>query len=105
MVELSAPMAAIAGDDGFYQLEESVEIRARHAAVLELRTGTHWQRIGKIEYGEVFDTSDQVVIVNSFDVHEAAIVVKDASVVGYFLKVAQTFVAAEPVPIILKRVE
>lgn len=101
MVELTAPMSVVVVSEGVYRLEQSVTIKATHATALELRAGTRWRQIGTIEQGNVFDTKDQVVIVNAFDVHEAAIVTKDTHVVGFYLKVAETFVEAEPVPITL----
>ena len=103
MVELAAPMTVVEIDEGVYRLENSVTVEATHAQPLELRAGTTWRQIGTIEQGNVFDTKDQVVIVNAFDVHEAAIVTKDGYVVGFYLKVAKTFVEAEPVPITLQQ--
>ena len=44
-------------------------------------------------------------IVNSFDVHEAAIVISDDQVVGYYLKVTRNFVEAKPVAIALTTTE
>ena len=103
MVQLAAPMSVIEIDEGVYRLENSVTVKATHAQPLELRAGTTWKQIGTIEQGNVFDTKDQVVIVNAFDVHEAAIVTKDSFVVGFYLKVAKTFVEVEPVPITLQQ--
>ena len=105
MVELAVPMSVANVGDSEYRLEEAVTIKATHAQPLELRAGTTWRQIGTIEQGNVFDTKDQVVIVNSFDVHEAAIVTKDSYVQGFYLKVAKTFVEAQPVPITLKKGE
>lgn len=105
MVELSSPMSVAEVDDGVYRLENAVTIKAAHAAPLGLRAGTTWRQIGTIAQGKVFDTKDQVVIVNSFDVHEAAIVTNNEQVVGFYLKVAETFVEATPVPISLTTAE
>lgn len=105
VIELAAPLAEYSGNSELYRLEESVTLRASNAAPQALRAGTHWRRLGSIDYGDVFDTSDQVVIVNSFNVHEAAIVVSDRTVVGYYLVVAQAFVKVKPVPINLNKVE
>jgi len=100
-VNLSSPMSVTDSADAVFRLEENVTIKAKHAAPLTLRAGTSWRQIGTIEQGRVFDTEDQVVIVNSFDVHEAAIVTKDHYLVGYYLKVSETFVEAQAVPITL----
>lgn len=98
-VNLSSPMSVRDTADAIFRLEENVTIKAKHAAPLTLRAGTTWRQIGTIEQGRVFETEDQVVIVNSFDVHEAAIVTNDQHVVGYYLKVSETFVEAQAVPI------
>ncbi len=105
MVELPTPMSVTEVSDGVYQLQDSVTIKVKNARPVELRAGTRWQQVGKIDQGNVFDTKDQVVIVNSFDVHEAALVTKDGIVQGFYLKVAKTFVAAEPVSISLNEGE
>ena len=102
MVELDAPMTVVEVDEGVYRLEDSITIKATHAQPLTLRAGTTWRKIGVIEQGNVFDTKDQVVMVNAFDVHEAALVTKDGYVQGFYLKVAKTFVEAQPVSITLK---
>ncbi|MDJ0711585.1 MAG: hypothetical protein QNJ14_14430 [Woeseiaceae bacterium] len=88
--------------DIVYTVTRDVTIDAPRAAPTLLRAGTNWRRIGTIEHGNVFDTSDQVVIVNSFNVEEAAIVTKDEMVVGYYLKISGAFVAVDPTPIILE---
>ena len=105
MVELASPMSVVEIDEGLYRLENAVTVKAAHAAPLELRAGTMWRQIGTIAQGSVFDTKDQVVIVNSFDVHEAAVVTNNEKVVGFYLKVAKTFVEAKPVPISLTKAE
>jgi hypothetical protein len=88
-------------DNGIFVLEQRLTIRAPHAEPLTLRAGTHWRQIGTIEQGSVFDTDDQVVIVNSFDVHEAAVVVSERQVVGLYLKVPKSFVEIQAVQITL----
>ena len=99
MVELSAPMTVIEVDEGVYHLKENVTIQARNAEPIKLRAGTNWRHIGTIEQGNVFDTKDQVVIINAFDVHEAALVTKDGYIKGFYLKASKTFVEAQEVPI------
>ena len=105
MIELASPMSVVEIDEGIYRLENAVTVKAAHAAPLELRAGTTWRQIGTIAQGSVWDTKDQVVIVNSFDVHEAAVVTNNNQVVGFYLKVAKTFVEATPAPISLTTAE
>ncbi len=79
-----------------YRLSAPVTVSAASAENMLLREGTTWMRTGSIPQGDVFHTQDQVVIVNSFHVFEADIVVKDEKVVGYFNPVGRSFVAARP---------
>lgn len=105
VVNLSEPMDVTDLDSTRYRLAEAVEIKTPRTADLTLRANTHWYHIGTISHGRVYDTKDQVIIVNSFNVYEAAIVVNDGNIVGYYPKVAKAFVASRPVPIELVKVE
>ena len=100
-VQVSQALVRETADDGMYVLERGVVIEAKNTKDLTLRSGTRWSKIGEIDHGDVYDTRDQVVIVNSFDVHEASIVVRDSMIVGYYLEVEETFVESEPVSIAL----
>lgn len=92
-------------DDGRYRLSRSVEIKAKNADSTVLRSGSTWKRVGTIAEGNVYSTKDQLVIVNSFNVHEADIVARDGYIIGYYLKVPQAFLAVEPVPVKLELAE
>lgn len=92
-------------DSTRYRLAEPITIKAPRTANLTLRADTQWYHIGTISHGRVYDTDDQVIIVNSFNVYEAAIVVNDGNIIGYYPKVAKAFVAAKPVAIELVKVE
>jgi len=92
-------------DSALYVLEHSVKIQAANSNASTLKQGTQWAAVGSIEQGIVYRTKDQVVVVNSFDVHEGYIVVKDAQVVGYYLPVEKTFVETEPKAISLNKME
>ena len=105
VVNLAEPIDATDLDPSRYRLLESVELEAPRTADLTLRADTQWFHVGTISHGRVYDTNDQVVIVNSFNVYEAAIVVKDGVVVGYYPKVAKAFVATDPVAIEFVKVE
>jgi len=88
-----------------YQLQSTVKIKASNATPSTLKENTTWSKVGAIEQGIVYKTKDQVVIVNSFDVHEGYIVVNDGKVVGYYLPVEKSFVAVTPKPISLEKME
>ncbi len=105
VVSLPEPIDETNLDKSRYRLVETLVIEAPRTADLRLRADTNWYHIGTISQGRVYDTKDQVIVVNSFNVYEAAIVVKDGMVIGYYPKVAKAFVAARPVPIQLVKVE
>ena len=84
-----------------FVLQEAVTMKANNSARTRLRAGTVWLKVGTIEQGTVYRTRDQVVILNSFDVHEAFIVVKDNEAAGYYLPGKKTFVKSKPVSITL----
>ena len=105
VVTLAEPMDETGLDSSSYRLAESIVIKAPRTADLTLRADTVWNHIGTISQGRVFDTKDQVIIVNSFNVYEAAIVVNDGKIVGYYPKVAEAFVASRPVSLKLVKEE
>ena len=105
VVNLAEAMDESDLDPNRYRLAEAITIEAPRTADLTLRADTQWSHIGTISHGRVFDTKDQVIIVNSFNVYEAAIVVKDGEIVGYYPKVAKAFVATRPVSLKLVKAE
>ena len=105
VVNLAESMDVSDLDPTRYRLAEAITIKAPRTADLTLRADTQWYHIGTISHGRVFDTDDQVIIVNSFNVYEAAIVTNDGKIVGYYPKVAKAFVATRPIPLELVKVE
>ena len=86
-VRLSTVLSPVASPGPVYVLQSNATVRASHAKDTILKEGTRWQQVGTIEQGAVYHTADQVVIVNSFNVHEGDIVISNNEVVGYYLKV------------------
>ena len=101
-LQVPSPIMVTELDDGRYRLSRSVEIKAKHAESTVLRGGTTWKRVGEIAQGNVFSTKDQLVIVNSFDVHEADIVTREGYIVGYYLKVPRAYLPVDPVQVQLE---
>ena len=97
-VKLEAQLVPSASTSTF-TLQRSVRVEAPHTNVSELKAGTNWSLVGTIVQGSVFRSKDQVVIVNSFNVHEGYIVINDENIVGYYLPVEKTFVESKPVSI------
>ena len=61
----------------------------------QLKAGTTWNQIGSIPQGEVYRSPDQILVVEASNIHEAALVVNDGQVVGFFLLVEKTFCPAK----------
>ena len=56
-----------------------------------LRQGTKWDYVGKISYGDVYRTSDQVLTIEASNIHEAYIVISNKKLVGFYLPVEHSF--------------
>jgi len=63
--------------------------------------GTTWNLIGTIPEGEVYKSNSQTLTVECSNIHEAYLVVRDKSVVGFYLPVERGFVTL-PEPVALK---
>lgn len=84
-----------------WTLDGSTKIRLKEGYVSELRAGTTWRQVGRVEQGSVFHTTDQIVIVEASHEHEVDIVVQDDRIVGFFLRVEHTFTPAD-IPVAIK---
>ena len=58
----------------------------------QLRGGTNWKYVGKLKFGEVFKTDDQVLTVEGSNIYEAYIVTSSNKLVGFYLPVEQSYV-------------
>ena len=56
-----------------------------------LSAGTRWRCVGRVQQGDVFTTSDQVLTVEASNVQEAYIVIESRNLVGFYLPVEKTF--------------
>lgn len=88
-VALSTPLAPASGHS--FVLAEDAHCSISTGYGRTLRAGTHWDLFGTIDRGEVYRSRDQVLTVEGFNVHEAYLVVKDESLVGFYLPVEKTF--------------
>ncbi|HEX5125922.1 MAG TPA: hypothetical protein VFW00_04205, partial [Rhodocyclaceae bacterium] len=55
-----------------------------------VRSGTHWRYIGSLSQGEVYKPTDSTFTVESKNIHEAYLVIKNKMLIGYYLPVEQT---------------
>ena len=86
-------------------LAEEISVYAKRASRTVLRSGTSWVRVGAINEGYVYATKDQVVVVNSFNVHEADIVLDGREIVGFFTKLEHQFIPARRSEVVFRRVD
>lgn len=83
-----------------WTLAEDVKVSLPAGSATTLKKGTTWFQVGRVEQGDVFRTKDQIVTVEASNVHEAQPVIRDETIVGFYLPVERTFAAAEtPKPI------
>jgi hypothetical protein len=60
----------------------------------KLRSGTRWQLAGHTPQGDVYRTGDQIVTVEASNIFEALVVMQGDRLVGFYLPVEHSFVAA-----------
>jgi hypothetical protein len=72
--------------------DTAVPLEEGHAR--SLKKGTTWQKIGRVTQGDVFRTRDQVVTVVASNEFEAQLVISNGQIVGFYLPVQHSFVAA-----------
>lgn len=89
---ISTPLVAASGRTFLLIQDAHCAIGTGYSRVL--RGGTHWHLFGSIDRGDVYRSSDQVLTVEGYNVHEAYIVVQGDSLVGFYLPVEKTFTPA-----------
>jgi hypothetical protein len=74
-----------------FRLTREVEADISTGRSTTLRANTRWDLVGTITLGEVYRTRDQVVTVRGDGVHEGYIVVRERTLVGFYLPVERAF--------------
>lgn len=83
-----------------FTLEADVKAKLGTGYPTLLRSGTTWIPIGRIEFGDVYTTRDQLVTVEASNIHEADLVLSNRFLAGFRLKREGTFVpVSRPVPL------
>src|SRR5882672_4196826 len=90
-----------AGSSQGWTLDQDTKVILRQGFATSLKKGTNWRQVGRIEQGDVFRTTDQLVAVEASNQHEAYLVVNKNMAVGFYLPVEHTFTPADP-PIAVK---
>jgi hypothetical protein len=79
-----------------FRLTRTADVSLSTGYSTVLRPNTRWQLVGTIAQGEVYQTREQVVTVEGDHIHEAYIVVQQATLVGFYLPVERTFSPVTP---------
>ena len=79
-----------------FTLNASAVAKASNASKIQLRSGTRWTQAGSIARGDVFKSRDQTIALVAFNTHEAWLVLDGTQLIGFYLPVERSFVAAEP---------
>ena len=74
-----------------FELEEQVTCSLGTGYDRTLKAKTKWDCVGKISYGDVFRTKDQVLTVEASNIYEAYIVISSGKLVGFYLPVENSF--------------
>lgn len=87
----STPHTPVAGTPRQIQLAAAVPLSSSTGYSRTLPANSIWRQTGTIPEGDVYRIEDSVFTVEARHIHEAYIVVKDQSVVGYYLPVERAF--------------
>ena len=74
-----------------WKLVEDVPLKLGTGYRRKLKNGTKWDYVGKIKYGNVFKTDDQILTVEGSNIFEAYIVVAEGKIVGFYLPVKKAY--------------
>lgn len=85
------PTQLMPGMGKSFRLTREVEADISTGRSTTLRAGTRWELVGTVSMGEVYRTRDQVVTVRGDGVHEGYIVVREGTLVGFYLPVERAF--------------
>ena len=73
------------------ELQEETKVDLGTGYCRTLKSKTRWEYVGKISYGEVFKTKDQILTVEASNIYEAYIVISGGELVGFYLPVEKSF--------------
>ncbi len=86
-----------------FLLEKEVKISLGTGYSSTLKPGTKWSFIGRIPYGAVYMTKDQVLTVEASNIYEAYIVVESGRLVGFYLPVERSFTPVSNTQILITK--
>lgn len=74
-----------------WKLVNDINIKLGTGYSRQLKSGTNWDYVGKIEHGDVYKTKDQILTIEGSNIFEAYIVVSEDKIVGFYLPVEKTY--------------
>jgi hypothetical protein len=99
----SSPLVA-ASSSATYVLDKTVRASPAGGKARRLNQGSLWAEFGTVAEGTVYRPRGAVLTAEATNVHEAYIVVRDGSWVGFWLPVEKAFAPiSTPVPISMTR--
>jgi hypothetical protein len=99
-----SPLQPAAAAEPNYILAATVEVEPVGGRSRTLKEQSAWIKVGTVAEGTVFKPRDGGLTAEAYDVHEAYIVVRDGTCVGFWLPFEKTFVAqSKTVPLQLAR--
>lgn len=87
----ATPYNPVAGTPRLIQLAAPVPLSSSAGYPRTLAAGSVWRQTGTVPQGDVYRIENSVFTIEARHVHEAYIVVRDQSVVGFYLPVEQAF--------------
>lgn len=83
----------------FYTLSDAILVKVPNAKSIQLKADAKWKKVGYIEQGDVFSSTDQAVVIEGFNVYEGYIVVHESALVGFYLPFEKSFIEINPTSI------
>lgn len=77
-----------------FVLREPAVVRIGTGFPVNLKAGTTWHSMGTTIHGDAYTTADQVLTVEASNIHEAALVVREDEVTGFYLLIEKKFCPA-----------
>ncbi len=81
------PTQLTSGTGKSFRLTREAEADIGTGRSTTLRANTRWELVGTVSLGEVYRTRDQVVTLRGDGIHEGYIVVRERTLVGFYLPV------------------
>jgi hypothetical protein len=94
--QTSAKLKPVTSNQHHILLTEDIDVAVGTGFLTKLKAGTKWNLVGKLEYGDVYRTNDQIVTVEGSNIYEAYIVVSGKQLVGFYLPAEEAFSPISP---------